>query len=200
MTSRTAPRKRAAAGGATQPRHAPKSAPLDAGRRVQRRGMCRNRHRATRAANRIAISPGRRQRSRTVCAGRHRRSNRKSLPRKTPDDHAAVRSMPKGERRTRQNQARVVDLCRITPGRARTSPQRIPLTSVSGAKRHTMGEFAPDGRYCLPDSGPRHRPANGHHCRRSLSIAAERQGGTRKTRPAGCRPGFRRSIHGQRFS
>ena len=209
MTSRTASRKRAAAGTATQPRQAPKSAPLDAGRRVQRRGMRRNRHRATRAENRIArfhrgaISPGRPQRSRSralgVAAGRIEVIAWETGP--TTMRWPPVRDTPKGERRTRKHEDRVVDL---KSDHAGPGPQVTPKNSpniLQWCKRHTMGEFAPDGRYCFhPIVARGGRPANGHHCQRSLSIAAERQGTTRKTRPAACRPGFRQSIRGRRLS
>lgn len=158
MTSRTAPRKRAAAGSATEPRHAPKSAPLDAGRRVQRRGMRRNRHRATRAENRIA----RFHRGALSDRERGRRASPPAESKSLPGKHhpttmrwPPVRDTPKGERRTRKHEARVVDLKsdHAEPSRAGRSPQRIPLTSLGAQERHTMGEFVPDGRYCLHDSG-----------------------------------------------
>ena len=194
MTSRTASRKRAAAGTATQPRQAPKSAPLDAGRRVQRRGMRRNRHRATRAENRIArfhrgaISPGRPQRSRSralgVAAGRIEVIAWETGP--TTMRWPPVRDTPKGERRTRKHEARVVDL---KSDHAGPGPQVTPKNSpniLQWCKRHTMGEFAPDGRYCFhPIVSRGRRAANGHHCQRSSSIPPRCPRGTRKTRPAG---------------
>ena len=202
MTSRTASRKRAAAGTATQPRQAPKSAPLDAGRQVQRRGMRRNRHRATRAENRIARF------HRGALSDRVRRASPPAESKSLPGKHhpttmrwPPVRDTPKGERRTRKHEARVVDL---KSDHAGPGPQVTPKNSpniLQWCKRHTMGEFAPDGRYCFhPIVARGRRPANGHHCQRSSSIAAERQGTTRKTRPAACRPGFRQSIRGRRLS
>ena len=165
--------------------------------------MRRNRHRSTLAAGYNGVGcavTGTATRAENRIARFHRgalsdRVRRASLPAESkslPGKHhpttmrwPPVRDTPKGERRTRKHEARVMDL---KSDHAGPGPQVTPKNSpniLQWCKRHTMGEFAPDGRYCLhPIVSRGRRPANGHHCQRSSSIAAERQGTTRKTRPA----------------
>src|SRR5664279_456379 len=124
MTSRTAPRKRAAAGSATEPRHAPKSAPRDAGRESN-----------------SAISPGRPQRSRTrapgVAAGRI-----EVIAWETPPDHDAVAAGTRhAERRAQNAQARSpgggfeIGSRRAEPGR-QVTPKNSPNIPWCARKTH----------------------------------------------------------------